>query len=554
MREPPVLKSGRDLLADSRYNKGTAFTFEERSRFRLHGLLPVAVSSISQQLRRVHQNFSMKRTSLGKYAFLMQLLNRNEHLFYQYALAHAEEVLPYIYTPTVGEASIQYSQMYTENRGLYLSFPLADRIEEMIDNLGENEIDVIVVTDGERILGLGDQGIGGMTIPVGKLSLYTVFGGIHPMRTLPVLLDVGTNNPDHLGNDLYLGWRHARVQGAEYDQFIARFVSAVRKKYPNALLQWEDFGKQNARRLLQRYRSEILSFNDDIQGTAAVVLAALLAASHRTREPLREMKVVIFGAGSAGIGIAEMIVLAMIDQGLTREEAQERIYLVDVHGLIHVDTPALEEEHKPFAHTHAHLRGWTVHNSMNISLQEVVANVRPSALIGVAAQPGAFTKEIVQSMATHCQRPIILPLSNPTSKSEATPQELWDWTDGQALLATGSPFGPTEWQGKKIAHSQCNNVYIFPGLGLGALAAGATQVTDGMILAAANALAEQSPNRRDPFGPLFPPIADVRATSRLIALTVARRAVRDGVARVAEGDLTANIEDRVWEPGYTEAT
>lgn len=543
-------KTGYDLLCTPLLNKGTAFTDSERNSLGLHGLLPFHISTPEEQIERIHLNYLKKRTALGRYTFLMSLLNRNESLFYQFAVRYTAELLPYIYTPTVGEASVQFSQIYSHHRGFFISYPLKDKMGEMFDNLGELEVDVIVVTDGERILGLGDQGIGGMTIPIGKLALYTLFGGVHPGRTLPIILDVGTNNKEHLNNPLYLGWRHERLSGKEYDDFVDLFVSQIRKRFPKAVLQWEDFGKSNARKLLDRYRDQLLSFNDDIQGTAAVAMSALLAAGKINGMKFTDMKVAILGGGAAGTGIADMLVRAMIHEGLSEEEARSRMFIVDIHGLIHYNSPNLDPAQKMFAHPHKNLAGWKIHNSNEITLQEVIENAHPAVLIGVSAQSGAFSKEMIERMSSYQKRPIILPLSNPTSKAEAIPQELIEWTEGKAIIATGSPFQPVEYQGKKYEIAQCNNVYIFPGLGLGALAAEATAVTDGMLLAAAETLAAHSPALKNSGSSLFPPIAEVRSISRTIAIAVAKRAIEDGVSKIKSSEIEKRVDAKIWQPSY----
>ncbi len=541
---------GAQILNTPHLNKSTAFTQEERDRLGLNGLLPSHVSTVEEQLKRCYQNFSRKRTPLGKYIFLNSLFNSNECLFYQFVSLYPSEMLPYIYTPTVGEAALQFSHIVTDHRGLYLSYPLEEKIEEMVQNLDQPHVDVIVVTDGERILGLGDLGIGGMAIPVGKLSLFTLFGGIHPDRTLPILLDVGTNKEELLQDELYLGWRHSRVIGADYDRFIDRFVKAIKKRYPKVLLQWEDFGKDHARLLLDRYRNQILSFNDDIQGTAAVSLAAILAGLKETKQKLIDQKIAILGAGSAGTGIADLIVQAMKAQGLSEEEARGRIYMVDRNGLIHFNTPKVNEAQRPYSQPHQHLMNWKAANFDHITMAEVIANAHPSILIGVSAQSGAFTKPCIEEMLRHTPRPIIFPLSNPTSKAEATPQELIEWTQGQAIIATGSPFMPVLYEGKTYKIAQCNNVYIFPGMGLGALAAEATQVTDGMFLQAAEMLASLSPALKDPTAALFPDIEQVKGLTQKIALAVAKKACEDRVSSVDPSTLETKINSLVWKPKY----
>ncbi len=548
-----VSKRGAAVINSSLLNKGTAFTQEERDLLGLNGLLPSAISTIEEQIRRAYLNFSQKRTPLEKYEHLVGLLSRNELLFYQFIARYPVEILPIIYTPTVGEAALEYSRIYFHQRGLYLAYPLKEKMEEAFSNYSIDKVDVIVVTDGERILGLGDLGVGGMTIPVGKLSLYTLFGGVHPARTLPILLDVGTNNRVLQEDELYLGWRHQRVVGKEYDAFIESFIRCVKKRYPNVLLQWEDFGRDHARKLLDRYRDQILSFNDDIQGTAAVALAALLSANRVAKQCLRDEKVAILGAGSAGVGIADMIVLAMVEEGLSREEACQRIYLIDIEGLIHFGSKTVYESQKPYVQPQSNLKDWKT-TSGYISLHDVVANAKPSMLIGVSAQGGAFTREIIEEMARHHKRPIIFPLSNPTTKAECTPIEVFEWTSGRGIIATGSPFPPVAYQGKSHSISQCNNVYIFPGLGLGALSVGARKITDGMLIAAAKTLADHSPAIKDPDAPIFPSVEEVKRISYDIALAVARKAQEEGVAQVKEKNLEKIIRERVWEPCYPRYT
>lgn len=542
--------SPQEILNTPLLNKGTAFTQRERDELGLHGLIPSRISSVEDQLERAYLNFSKKRTPLGKYDFLMNLMNRNELLFYQFLDRHPAEMLPLIYTPTVGEAAIHYSSIYFQQRGLYISYPIKEKIEEIFERYPQDEVDVVVVTDGERILGLGDLGIGGMTIPVGKLSLYTLFGGFHPSKTLPILLDVGTNNPDLLRDQIYLGWRHERIGGAEYDAFIDRFVKALKKRYPKALLQWEDFGKENARRVLKKYRSEVLSFNDDIQGTAAVLLAGIVAALKATKQHLKDQRIAILGGGSAGTGIADILTQALIGEGIPPEEARQRIYLIDREGLIHFNSPAIMNGQRAYMQPQSAIKDWNIENLQYISLLDVIRNAKPSVLIGVCAQAGAFTREAIQEMQKYQERPIVFPLSNPTSKAECTPQELLEWTDGKAVFATGSPFQPVHFKGKTYQVAQCNNVYIFPGLGLGALTAEARQITDGMLLAAAHALAAQSPALKDPAAPLFPPIQEVREVSQRIALEVGKKAHQEKVSSLPPETIEKRIRERVWVPHY----
>lgn len=544
----PLQKSA--VLKFALFNRGTAFTNEERDAYQLHGLLPCHVSLPEEQIKRCRINYEKKQTPLGKYVYLMSLLNRNERLFYQFLLRYQEEIVPYIYTPTVGEASIQFSSLSWHPRGLYLSYPLKEKMKEMLDNAPNEEVEVIVVTDGERILGLGDQGIGGMTISIGKLILYTLFGGIDPAKTLPIMLDVGTNNQTLLENDLYLGWRHKRVSKEEYDSFIDCFIQEVKKKFPKALLQWEDFGRSNARRLLEKYRHKILSFNDDIQGTAGVVLSALLAALSIVKKDLKEEKIVIFGGGSAGIGIAEMIVLALQAKGLSLQEARRRIYLLDLYGLVqeYLDPSQIYETHRPFLKTKKEMAAWDVKDVKKISLLEVIHNLKARILIGVSAQMGSFTQEIVEEMSRVNERPIIFPLSNPTSRSEASAHDLIHWSQGKVILAMGTPFDPVEFQGKTYRIAQCNNAYLFPGIGLGVVAAEAKEISDTMIFEAAETLAKASPALKSPTEPLLPPFEKIREVSRKIAIEVAKKAIEEKLSNIPLSEVETRVASKIWTP------
>ncbi|HSX12090.1 MAG TPA: NAD-dependent malic enzyme, partial [Rhabdochlamydiaceae bacterium] len=425
------------ILDNPLLNKGMAFSEKERDALGLQGLLPYGVSSIEDQVKRRYANFKQQPDDISKFVFLSALQNRNEILFYRLVFEHLQEMVPLIYTPTVGVVSTDYSSLYREHRGLYLSYPLKDKIDAIIQNYSRSEIDVIVVTDGERILGLGDLGVGGMAIPVGKLALYTLFGGIHPARTLPVLLDVGTNNKQMLEDPLYIGWQHPRITGREYDDFVDRFVQAIKKRYPHILLQWEDFAKSHSYTLLNRYRTQLCSFNDDIQGTAAVVLAAVLSAVQLSRQSLKEQRIALLGGGSAGIGICEKIVKAIISEtDLTEKEARALFYVVDKQGLIHTQIKEADENQKRFAQDFAKIKQWKVKNPSHISLLDVIENGHPTILIGVSTVGGAFTEEIVTKMAKYTKRPVIFPLSNPTSLSEAHPADLIQWTKGEAIIAT----------------------------------------------------------------------------------------------------------------------
>lgn len=546
---------GHQILDTPMLNKGSAFSEEERRDLGLLGLLPPHVATLEEQLTRTYENYCQKTTDLERYLFLTGLQDRNEVLFYCLLHEHITEMLPIIYTPIVGAASQHYSHIYRRPRGLYIAYPDAANIEQMLRNIPYSEIRVIVVTDGERILGLGDLGIGGMGIPIGKLALYTLCAGIHPATTLPITLDVGTNNQSLLDDPLYLGWRHPRVRGAEYAAFIEQFVAAVMRVFPDVILQWEDFAKQNAATLLDRYRDRLCTFNDDIQGTGAVTLAGLLAACDVAGVPLHQQRIVMYGAGSSVHGISDQIVAAMVDEGLTPAAARAQIWLVDSRGLVHAGRTDLDDE--PFKVAYAQPANCTDEwvraedASGPFSLTEIVANVRPSILIGAAAQPGAFTEALVREMARHVQRPIIFPISNPTSKSEAIPADLLTWTDGRALIATGSPYAPVFYDNRLITIGQCNNVFIFPGVGLGILASGAQRVTDGMFVAAARALSTLSPARHDPHASLYPAQTEVRHASRHVALAVAHEAQRAGVAAAcAAEELAQRVDALMWEPRY----
>lgn len=546
--------SPEHILSDPLLNKGTAFTYEERDRLKLSGLLPYHVSTLEQQVERRYQNFKAQTTDLTKHLFLSALHNRNEVLFYCLVSKHITEMLPYIYTPTVGDVSLHYSYLYTEPRGIYLSYPQRGKIEKIMSNISRDEIDVIVVTDGERILGLGDLGTGGMAIPVGKLTLYTLFGGIHPGKTLPIMLDVGTNNPTLLNDPLYIGWREKRISGKEYDSFIDRFVKAVKKRFPNVLLQWEDFGRAHAQPLLEKYRHQICSFNDDIQGTASVAHASLLTAIKMNHAELHQQKIVIFGGGSAGMGIANHLLGAMIATGISKEKALQELYIIDIHGLVHRALPDVPAHQKNFARSQAEISKWKVPNPSMITLLDVVKQVRPTVLIGVSAQPGVFNEEVITTMAQYVERPIIFPLSNPTSKSEAHPADLLHWTKGKAIIATGSPFGEVTYGGKKIQIAQCNNVYIYPGIGLGVIACKAKEVSETMFYKAAEILSQYSPMLKTPHGTLFPSFEHLREISREIALAVVKVAQEEGLSQKTDEKARKKMVDAaMWKPVYSRA-
>ena len=546
---------GQMLLDHALLNKGSAFTEEERREFGLLGLLPPHVSTVDEQVKRNYANFLHQETDLERYIFLVSLQDRNETLFYRLLKEYISEMMPVIYTPGVGVASQHYSHIYRRPRGLYISYPHRAEMTRILANAPNPEVVVIVVTDGERVLGLGDLGIGGMGIPVGKLALYTLCAGINPATTLPVILDVGTDNQDLLQDPLYLGWRHERVRGHDYDDFIEAFVRGVVARFPDSLLQWEDFARQNARRLLDRYRDQLCTFNDDIQGTGAVTLAGLLAAVKVIGGRLGEQRMVMFGAGSAATGIAEQIVTAIVSDGFSEREAKAALWLVDVGGLVHDGRDDLEVISRPYAQPCERISAWKAANPNRVTLADVVGNVRPSILIGLAAQPGAFTEAIVKEMARHCSRPIVFPLSNPTSRSEATPADLLAWTNGRAIVATGSPFPDvppmTSEDARPRRIGQCNNAYVFPGVGLGVIASGARRVRQEMFLVAAHTLAEMSPLLLDPAGSLFPSLTEIRDVSRQVALAVGAEAQRLGVAETTtQAELERRIRAEMWEPRY----
>lgn len=531
-------------------NKGTAFSPEERTALRLRGLLPPYVTTIDEQIARLYGEFAAKGTDLEKHTFLRNVQDENETLFYALLLRHIREMTPIVYTPTVGEACQKFGKIFRRPRGLYFSYPNQDRIDEIFDNIVE-DIDVIVVTDGGRILGLGDQGAGGMGIPIGKLSLYSLCGGIDPARTLPILLDVGTNNQERLTDSRYLGWRHERITGDDYDQFVERFVRGAIKRFPKVLLQWEDFASDKADVLLRRYQNRLCTFNDDIQGTAASTVGTLLSAVTVTGEPLEEQTFVMLGAGSAGYGNYGLLVRCLVSKGLTEAQAKARIFVVDSQGLLHDGRSGLTGLKLHMLQPLRDLGDWDFDLNGKHTALEVVRNARPTAIIGATGQPGAFTKEIVQLMTQFAERPIFMPLSNPTSKSEAKPIDLLNWTGGKALIATGSPFDPVECNGRIHVISQANNVYIFPAVGLGVLAVHAVRVTEGMFLAAAQTLGEASPAKSDREAPLLPPLNQIRALAKKIALAVAKQARDEGLAdRISDDEIEERIERRMWEPVY----
>jgi len=549
----PIIRTklyGFTLLNHPRLNKGTAFTEEERDAFDLHGLLPPHVGTLEEQIGRRKRVFDQFAMPFEKYSFMRDLQDINETLFYALITSYIGEMMPIVYTPTVGEGCQRFSEVWRRPRGLFLSYPNRERMERILAHRRYDNVTCIVVSDGERILGLGDQGAGGMGIPIGKMALYTALGGIHHANCLPVLLDVGTDNEERLADPIYLGWRHHRVRGQDYDKFIEAFVSAVERRWPHVLLQWEDFAGANAARLLARYRNRLCTFNDDIQGTAAVVLATLLAAMKAGGTTLRDQKMAIVGFGSAGIGIANLLVNALQAEGLTEQQARGCIYALGRPGLLVEGVDGIHPEQQSFVRRRNDLAGWQVVNPAHIELEEVVHNAKITVLIGVAGKSGMFPEPAVRAMTRNAERPIVFPLSNPTSKSEATPEEILRWTDGKALIGTGSPFPPVKVGDREVCIDQTNNSYVFPGLALGIVAARARRVSDAMIMTAARALAALSPVERDPTGALLPPIAKSRELSRVIAAAVARQAIVEGLSNLEESEVNAAIAAHVWEPRY----
>ncbi len=541
--------SGYRLLADSFLNKGTAFTDDERDAFELHGLLPPRVASLDEQVSRRLQVLRSFATDLERYAFMRELQDTNETVFYALLTRNVEELLPIAYTPTVGAGCQHFSRLFRKPRGLFLSLQHRKRIKQILANPQFDRTEVIVLTDGERILGLGDQGAGGMGIPIGKLALYTACGGIHPMTTLPVLLDVGTDNDERLADPLYVGWRHERVRGQEYDDFVEEFIAAATERWPHVLLQWEDFAKANATRLLDRYRDRLCSFNDDIQGTAAVATGTLLSAIAVTGVPLAAQRIAIFGAGSAGCGIATLLQAAMVEAGLDAKTAARRFTMIDQDGLLIEGMNQIAPFQRPFVQPRGATASWRVENPARVSLLDVINNARPTTLIGVSGQPGSFSEPVVRAMAVHNPRPVIFPLSNPTSRAEATPADIHRWSEGRAVIGSGSPFPPLVRDGRPVPVDQTNNSYIFPGLGLGAVAVRARRITDAMFMAAAKALADISPARSGG-GNLLPPVTALREVSMAVARAVAAQACRDGLTDLTEHDIEPALAAKMWAPEY----
>ena len=544
-------KRGREVLDDALLNKGTVFTAQERHALKLEGLLPCTPFTLEEQIGRVYSNIARKDDDLEKYIGMIALQDRNEVLFHRLLLDHIEELMPIVYTPTVGEACIRFSDIFRRGRGIWITPNESGRIDEVLGNIDNNEIRLIVVTDGERILGLGDQGAGGMGIPIGKLSLYTVAAGIHPRHCLPICLDVGTDNQGLLSNPLYVGMREPRLRGEPYDAFVEEFIQAIMRRFPHALLQWEDFKKTNAINLLERYRHRLASFNDDIQGTAAIGLAAVLASGRVTKIPIEQQRVVILGAGAAGVGIAHQIRDAMERAGLRDSELTERVAVLDSRGLL-ISNREISDQHKQeFVWPVEVARANGLDTDSTLDLLAVVKGIKPTVLIGASGQSGAFSEAVIRAMAQGCELPAIFPFSNPTSKCEAVPGDIFEWTSGQALVATGSPFAAVEVNGRTVRIGQANNVYVFPGVGLGCLVAEVNEVTDSMFTIAAEAVANAVKEEELSAGTLFPRLTELRSITRAIAAAVVREANQLGFGKpIEDKDIEQAVSAMMWEPEY----
>lgn len=543
--------TGKALLTIPQLNKGTAFTEAERKEFGLLGKLPPKVESMEEQIERAYLQFQSYRSKLNKNIYLNNLHDNNQVLFYSLVSRHLAEMIPIIYTPIVGRAVKQFSLEFRQPRGLYLSYPERKHMRDILNNRSNPNIDLIVVTDGEGVLGIGDQGVGGMDIPIAKLMVYALCGGINPLNTLPIQLDVGTNNQSLLDDPMYLGWRHERLAGKEYDDFIKQFVETVNECFPKVFLHWEDFGRDNARRNLELYQDQICTFNDDMQGTGVVTLSAILAGVKANNSDITEQRVVVFGAGTAGTGISDQIRDAMVHEGLSVEEANKRFWLLDRPGLLTDDLDQLTNFQQVYAHSREDIADWYLDSENYINLLDVVRNVKPTILIGCSAVPGAFSKDVIQEMAKHVERPIILPLSNPTERCEAVPEDLYKWTDGKVLVATGSPFDDIEYAGHKYRIAQCNNALVFPGIGLGLIGVKAKRLSDDSLWTACKALSEFAPIHNDPQAPLLPDLEQAREVAAHIGIQVAKQVLQeDEAALIPVTDLETVIKETMWDPKY----
>jgi malate dehydrogenase (oxaloacetate-decarboxylating) len=542
--------AGPALLETPLLNKGSAFDQQERMNFNLMGLLPPRFETIDEQVARAYRQYCSFQNDINKHIYLRAIHDNNETLFFKLVQSHLAEMMPIIYTPTVGDACEQFSDIYRSSRGLFISYEDRHHIDDILRNATKNKVKVIVVTDGERILGLGDQGIGGMGIPIGKLSLYTACGGISPAYTLPVMLDVGTNNQKLLDDPMYMGARHKRIGQAEYDEFLDLFICAIKRRWPHVMLQFEDFAQPNAMPLLSRYRDQICCFNDDIQGTASVTVGTLLAACRSKGVKLSQLKVAFVGAGSAGCGIAEQIITQMVSEGLAPLQARSQVFMVDRFGLLTQGMNDLRDFQQKLVQTEVALSSWDIDGEF-ASLLEVMHGAKPDILIGVSGQAGLFSEEIIKAMKQHCDKPIIFPLSNPSRQVEATPSQVINWTDGNVIIATGSPFEPIEYKGKVFPIAQCNNSYIFPGIGLGVISANINRITDEMLQVASETLAAASPLANTGEGQLLPPLTGISQLSKDIAFAVAKVAFEQGLAlELPDDEILAKIERNFWQPEY----
>ena len=542
--------SGPSLLETPLLNKGSAFTARERAAFNLTGLVPPRYETIEEQVERAYMQYSSFDETLNKHIYLRAIQDNNETLFYRLIQKHIDEMMPIIYTPTVGDACEQFSDIYRSSRGLFVSWEERHQLDDIVRNATKRKVKVIVVTDGERILGLGDQGIGGMGIPIGKLSLYTACGGISPAYTLPVMLDVGTNNEKLLNDPMYMGARHPRIGQEDYDEFVDMFINAVKRRWPDVMIQFEDFAQPNAMPLLNRHRNKVCCFNDDIQGTAAVTLGTILAACRMKKQRLSEMNVAFVGAGSAGCGIAEMLIQQMVYEGISDSQARKQVFMVDRFGLLTEGMEGLRDFQQRLQQSSSDLADWTFSGDYP-SLLDVMNCAKPDVLIGVSGQPGLFTEQVIRAMKQNCELPIIFPLSNPSRQVEARPEQVIEWTDGEVVIATGSPFKPVEYKGRVFAIAQCNNAYIFPGIGLGVVAAKAKLISDEMLMAASNALADASPMVNTGEGALLPPLEAIAQISRDIAFAVAKVAMAQGLAlELSDEALKQSIERNFWKAEY----
>lgn len=539
---------GKALLSIAQLNKGTAFTQEERENFNLIGKLPYHVETLDEQVERAYQQFRSYDEQLNRNIYLCNILNTNMTLYYKLIKSYLLEMMPTVYTPIVGTAVQSFNRKFRQPRGLYISYPDRDKISEILDNRTHPTVELIVVSDGQGVLGIGDQGISAMDIPVAKLTVYTAFANINPLKNIPIVLDVGTDNEELLNDPLYLGWRHPRIKGDEYRKFIALFVETVKEKFPKVLLHWEDFGRDNAHYNLTTYRDKILSFNDDIQGTGTVCLAAILSAIQKTEfKTLKEQRIIIYGGGTAGIGVINVVYEAMLREGLSEQEALDKIWIIDRHGLLLESSPGITYSQQPFLKKTEQVANWSCSDKHHITLFETVKHVKPTILIGCSTHHNAFNQATVKEMANHVDRPIIFPLSNPNEKSEANPAELYRWTNGKVLTATGSPFPGIEENGKTIHFSQCNNYLAFPGIGLGASAIQAESITDDMLHIASLTLCEFIQD--DPHL-LLPRIDQAEEFSFSIACAVAKQAIKEGVAKEPKIGVEEAIKQHQWQPAY----